>query len=121
MGRVLEPGVRQFIILQSDQSKPVDQQPKIHFPSLSIRKSQRIGILMDEFGKAPDSKRLHEMIVEALSEVITGWENMRHPSTNEEIPFSQEAIWDWFTIPEAYEILQSVLKQSSVSGDDQKK
>lgn len=121
MGRALEPGIKQFIVLQSDLQKPLEQQPRIYFPSLSIRKSQRIGMLMDEFGKAPDSKRLHEMIVEALCEVVTGWENMRHPVTNEEIPFSQDAIWDWFTIPEAYEILQSVLKQSSVSGEDQKK
>lgn len=120
MGRALEPGVRQFIVLDADKGKPEAEQPRIYFPALSIRKSARIGSLMDEFAKAPDSKRLHEMIVEALAEVITGWEKMIDSSGNE-IPFSADAIWDVFTIPEAYEIMQKVLQQSSVSGDEQKK
>jgi hypothetical protein len=121
MGRALEPGVRQFIILDADSDKPAEQQPKIYFPALSIRKSQRIGMLMDEFAKAPDSKQLHEMIVAALSEIITGWDNFKDPSTGEPIAFTAEAIWDWLTIPEAYEIMQKVLQQSSVSSSDQKK
>ena len=121
MARALEPGVRQFIVLNSDSDKPSDKQPKIYFPALSLRKSQRVGMLMDEFAKAPDSKELHEKIVAALSEIMTGWENFNHPTTGEPILFTAEAIWDWITVPEAYEIMQKVLQQSSVSSDDQKK
>lgn len=121
MARALEPGARQFIVLDADRDKPNDKQPKIYFPALSIRKSQRVGSLMDEFAKAPDSKQLHEMIVAALAEIITGWDNFINPATGESITFSAEAIWDWLTIPEAYEIMQKVLQQSSVSSDDQKK
>jgi len=119
MGRALEPGVKQFIVLKSDAGK--ENPPKIYFPALSIRKSSRIGQLMDEFATAPNSKRLHEMIVDALSEVIIGWEGMKDAATGNEIAFSKDAIWDVFTIPEAYEIMQSVLQAASVSADDQKK
>lgn len=121
MGRALEPGVKQFIVLDWDKEKPAEKQPKIFFPALSIRKSSRLGELMDEFATAPNSKRLHEMIVDALAQVVTGWENFNHPETGEPLPFDKEQIWDWFTIPEAYEIMQKVLQQASVSADDQKK
>lgn len=76
--------------------------------------------MIEEFGQAPDSKKLHRMIVEAVVEVIIGWENMRDAQGNE-IPFSPEAVWDIFTIPEAHEILQKVLRASATTGDEEKK
>ena len=121
MARALEPGVKHYVVLNDDLELPEDKQPRIYYGALPLRKSKRLGSLMDDFAKAANSDELHDRIFAALTEIITGWSNFKHPITGEEIAFSKEAVWDWICSSEAFEIMTKVLQQSTPSAADQKK
>lgn len=120
MGRALEPGERFPIVLDWDMDKPEDQRPTIYTKALSCRRQMQLGDRMDNFGKCNSTKELFQQMGEGLAEVITGWRNFRNPETGEEIPYTPDAILDWFNAAELRELYVKVLAGGSTSKADEK-
>lgn len=57
---------------------------------------------------------------EALSLVLVGWENFKHPETNEDIPFDIENVEDYLTATEAYQIVSKSLYNDSLDHEEKK-
>lgn len=121
MPRSLEPNLNCPIILDWDKDKKIEEQPVIYTLSLSMRKSQKLGILLDDIQASQNPDELFSRLEATLAEVIFDWKNFIDPVTKQQIPYAKDKILDVFTINEAYEVIRKVLSGNNVSNDDQKK
>ena len=52
--------------------------------------------------------------------MLVGWENFKHPETNEDIPFDIENVEDYLTATEAYQIVSKSLYNDSLDHEEKK-
>lgn len=103
MPRSLEPNSRIVFVLECDKDKT--RQPRAFGRTLSISGSRKLMSAMGSLQKAGSLEEKLDTAIDAAMSVLTGWENMIDPDTQQPIAFSREALGDVYTIEELTEIL----------------
>lgn len=112
----LEPDIVFSIVLDSDKDKPIELRPTFFAKSQSMRGQRRLGRVLDRLteDKTATLDSLFDDIIDVLSDVLTGWQNMNG------IEFSKTAIEEALSYAEAREVLRKVMYNQRID-DDQKK
>jgi hypothetical protein len=115
MPRVLAPGATIRVVLESDQSEPVESRPTFLFRALSAREWMAVA----EAAEA-DKKQTHIAMVLKLERIaLIGWENMNRDG--QPIPFSLEDLDAIVDIGEAIELFEKFVNATKLSPADKKK
>ncbi len=119
MPRSLEPNSRIVFVLDCDKDK--SPQPRAFGRTLSISGSRKLMSAMGLMRIAGQQEAKLDAAIDAAMAVLTGWENMIDPNTQEPIAFSREAVGDVYTIEELAEILNIAAGDGRLTADERKK
>jgi hypothetical protein len=119
MPRSLEPNSRIVFVLECDKDKT--PQPRAFGRTLSISGSRKLIAAMGALQQVGTLEGKLETAIDAAMSVLTGWENMIDPDTQESIAFSREALGDVYTIEELSEILSIAAGDGRLTADERKK
>jgi hypothetical protein len=119
MPRSLEPNSRIVFVLECDKDK--SPQPRAFGRTLSISGSRKLMSAMGSLQKAGSLEDKLDTAIDAAMSVLTGWENMIDPDTQQPIAFSREALGDVYTIEELTEILSIAAGDGRLTADERKK
>lgn len=109
----LEPGLQLEVVLDSDESKPVDSRPAFLVRAQSARQTRKLGSLLDRLVDCETAEQLHDEVMSELQSVVIGWRNMGQT-------FTPDALWDVLHIQEAIQILRRVLWLSRPDVEEKK-
>ena len=117
MPRFCKPDVIYKIVLEEDEgSSPL---PAFFAKSVSMATHWKVAEAIDREGIDTVDEYFNKN-VDALMEVLTGWENIVDPNTNEEIKFSREAILKVLTAKEVMEVVRKALYNDTIKVDEKK-
>jgi hypothetical protein len=117
--RSLEPNSRIVFVLECDKDKT--PQPRAFGRTLSISASRKLMAAMNSLQKAGTLEDKLDTAIDAAMAVLTGWENMIDPITQEPISFSKESLGDVYSIEELSEILSIAAGDGRLTADERKK
>lgn len=111
----LEPDQKFPIVLASDKDKPIELRPTFFAKSQSMRGQRRIAAVLDRLteDKEVTASQLFDDVVEALGNVLVGWQNMGRP-------YTKEALEDVLSYTEARELLRLVSYNQHVTLEEKK-
>jgi len=110
----LEPDQMFPIVLERDKAKPAESRPTFFAKSQSMRGQRKVADTVDRLTEQDVStKQLFDEIVETLSMVLVGWENMGRP-------YAKESIEDVVDYLEARELLRLVMFNQHVTLEEKK-
>lgn len=112
----LEPDQKFPVVLQSDESKPIETRPTFFAKSQSMRGQKMILDVIDRLtnDKEVTVEQLFADIVECLAKVIVGWQNMGGHE------YSQEELYEVLSFTEARELLRKVAYNHHVTIEEKK-
>lgn len=119
MPRSLEPGNRIVFVLDCDKDK--EPQPRAFGKTLSISGSRKLIGAMEGLRTAATIGAKLDMAIDAAMSVLTGWENMIDPISQQPIQFNRESLADVYSIEELTEILSIAAGDGRLSVDERKK
>ncbi|HEW78612.1 MAG TPA: hypothetical protein ENH34_01405 [Phycisphaerales bacterium] len=115
MPLALEPNQTFKVVLESDKSKPKEEQPYFEFRFLSGRKWKEL--TRKKIGKSKDGADALDKLFELLKSGLTGWGNMIDPDTGKSIDFDLKNLDRLLTMSEAGELLIKFQNQAVESND----
>lgn len=117
MPRFCRPNQTYKIVL--DEDKDVVPTPAFLCRSVPLLEHQEIAEHLD--GQNTNSiAEYFDSNVKAVLKVCVGWENIRDPSTNEEIAFSEVNLRKVLTAKEVMEVLRKALFNDTLKEDEKK-
>lgn len=117
MPALLEPNKQFPIVLESDRSKPVAEQPTFYALSKSMRESEKLDAEFDAIFENPgDTPEMHRRICEMLHTYIVGWKNMGDWA----FPSSADGWRGLLLFHEAVELLRKVMRNQAVQAEEKK-
>lgn len=119
MPKALEPGKSYPVVLDSDKDKHIDERPTFFVKTASIRQHEDIIAVLDSYNESGATVReVFDRTVAKLSEVVTGWKNMRVNGVD--LTYSPDQFRDVLDYREARELLSKVAWNNYVSDDEKK-
>lgn len=117
MPLVLNPDQTFRVVLESDKSKPKEEQPYFEFPYLSARDFRKIAEKADKVDEATSGADAIDKAMAILKEVLTGWGNMIDSATKHAIAFDLEQLDRIITLNETFELLMKMRNQGLEASD----
>jgi hypothetical protein len=114
-----EPNRRYKIILEADKDKEAAIQTVFFARSVTFRTHRKIAELVDRTNTESLDSYFDDTKA-ALSLVLVGWKNFKHPETGEDIPFDIDKVEDYLTATEAYQIVSKSLYNDSLEHEEKK-
>lgn len=119
MPKSLDPSSRLTMVLACDLEKPKETQPRIFARTLTLNQQRKLMAAMSRMQTASADEKI-EAALDAAELCLTGWENMVHPNSGHDIPFTREHIGDVLSMEELAEVFASVSVSGKASASEKK-
>lgn len=113
MPRSLDPDSILTMVLACDVDKPKETQPRIFAKSPTLNQQRKLIAMLSSLQSGNMADKI-DLILDAATMLLTGWENIP-------FPFSREAIGDVLNLDEIVEVLSFLVSSTQLTADDKKK